>query len=115
MKTIKYFLLLGLFFSVNGCTSTTMVPPIGELQTIITNANTEAEAIRIANIQARRACNVYNQTLKIIDLDTVYQGVDPAQKALIKLAENVLPSGKTYKPYTPDGYTYKATITFKCV
>ena len=115
MKTIKYLLSLSLFFTINACTSTTIIPQIGDMQTIITNARTEQEAIREANIQARRACNIYDQTLKIIDLDTIYQGADQTQKALIKLAENVLPKNKTSSPYTPEGYTYKATITFKCI
>ena len=115
MKTIKYVLLFSSLFMITACTSSTIVPAIGDMQTVITNASTEKEAVREANLRARRICNIRNQTINIIDLDTIYQGADPAQKALTKIAENVLPKNKTSSPYTPEGYTYKATITFKCI
>jgi len=85
------------------------------MQTVITNAKTENEAVKIANDRARRICSLQNQTIKIIDLDTMYQGVDSSQQALANLAQRVLPKEKTSSPYIPDGYTYKATLTFKCV
>ncbi len=115
MKVIKYSFLLGLLLTTNACTSITIIPPVGDMQTVIANASTEKEAVGIANNRARRTCTVQNQTIKIIDLDTTYQGIDPAQKTLAKLAENILPKDKTSRSYTPDGYTYKATLTFRCI
>ncbi len=107
--------MLGLLFTINACTSTSIIPQIGDMQTVITNASTEKEAINSASFAAQRICATRHQTLKIIDLDTVYQGADQAQKTLVNLAEKVLTNSKTSSPYTPEGYTYKTTITFKCI
>ena len=115
MKIIKCSFLFGLLFTVSGCTSVTVIPQIGDMRTVITNASTEKEAVDLANKKARRTCALQNQNIKIIDLDTVYQGIDASQKALVTLAKSVLPKDKTSSPYTPEGYTYKATLTFKCV
>lgn len=114
MKIIKHFFILGSLLTLNGCTSTTVIPQIGDLHTVISNASTENEAVKIATDRANRICTIENQKIKMIDLETVYQGNDPDQKALVKLAEHVLPKNKTSGPYTPENYTYKATLTFKC-
>jgi hypothetical protein len=92
-----------------------MIPQIGNMQIIITNAKTENEAVKIANDKAHRTCTAQGQKLKIIDLDTVYQGNDPDQKALVNLAKQILPANKTSGLFTPENYTYKATLTFKCL
>lgn len=115
MKIINPLFTFGLFLAINGCSSITVIPGTGSLQTAIVNAYKENDAIRLANEKARQICIVQNQKLKVIDLDTVYQGLDPDQKMLNKLAETVLPKSKTSPPYTPKDYTYKATLTFRCV
>ena len=116
MKTIKYCLLFGLFIIINGCTPIPISSPTGDIQTFITFAETSQEAIQRAGNKARRACSVQNKNLKIIDTDILYQGIDINQKTLIARAQKVLPKQKTAPAaaFTPQGYTYKATLTFKC-
>jgi len=115
MKTIKYTIYLVILLTLGACTSTTVIPQMGDMQTVITNAKTENEAVKIANDKARRICAVQNKEIKIIDLDTIYQGNDPNQQALVNLAKRILPDNKTSSPYTPENYTYKATLTFRCM
>lgn len=85
------------------------------MRTVIANASTENDAIKLANDRARRICTLQNQTIKIIDLDTRYLGADAKQKTLIKLAQNMLPKNETSSPYNPKNYTYKATLVFRCI
>lgn len=116
MKITKYILPLGLLIALVACTSTTVIPQIGDMQTVIAHAKTENEAVKAANDQANRVCTtLQNQKLKIIDLDTIYQGNDPNQKSLVSLAKKILPENKTSGPFVPENYTYKATLTFRCI
>lgn len=115
MKIIRYLLSLSLSLVIGGCTSVTTLPPTGEMRTVIANASKENDAVKLASDRAQNICVMQNQKLKIIDLDTTYEGMDASQKALDNLARKVLPNDKTNAAYDQSGYTYKATLTFKCI
>jgi hypothetical protein len=66
-----------------------MIQQIGNMQTIITNDKTENEAVKIANNIVHSTYITQGQKLKIIDLDTIYQGNDTDQKALVNLAKQI--------------------------
>lgn len=115
MKTIKYIFCLGVFFVLGACTSTTLISQSGGMQTVIANAKNANDAVKVANNKASRICAVEGAKLKIIDLDTIYQGNDPNQQSLVDLAKQILPASKTEGPYIPAKHTYKATLTFRCI
>lgn len=115
MKPQKAALIILTTLLVASCETTTLIPPIGNMQTVIANASTENEAVKMANARANNICVLQNQKIKIIDLDTSYHGNDPDQKALVNLAKKILPENKTSGPYHPENYTYKATLTFRCI
>ncbi|MBU0744487.1 MAG: YgdI/YgdR family lipoprotein [Gammaproteobacteria bacterium] len=115
MKIIKLAFAVCFLFLLNGCSSNTVIPNSGNIQTIITNADTDNNAVEIANKQARRICTLQGKEIKIIYLDTRYQGINDDQKALVEQAKQILPENKTHGAFTPENYIYKANLMFKCI
>ena len=115
MKNIERLCFFCLLFTLSACTYVTVIPKTKDTQTVIANAATENGAVKIASHQAYRICFLKNKTVKKIVLDTIYQGDSAKQKELIKMAKTILPKDKTSGNYTPEDYTYKAELTFKCI
>jgi len=115
MKINKHLYIFGLSLAISACTSVTIIPASGDQRTIISNASTGEKAVKIASYKADRICSVEGRRLKITEVDTIYQGVDKKQKEIIKSAKTILPKSKTARKYLPAAYTYKATLTFRCV
>jgi len=115
MKKISCLFPIILLLTTSACTTVTIIPEDKDTQTIITNAATENESIKIANYHARSICTLKGKKIKITELDTIYQGDNKKQKELIELAKTILPKNKTSGDYTPEDYTYKAKLSFKCI
>ena len=115
MKLIKYTLILWTLCTISAYTSVTVIPQTGDMFTVIANGNSETKAAKTATDKAGRICELQSQSLKILDSETAYQGVNTDQQKLIKLAKDILPSGKTAGAYTPSDYDYKSTLTFRCI
>lgn len=119
MKKISRFLLfiiaaIAIILINTGC-STTMTSEQGSnIFTVTATAVTNNEANAYALTKASHVCDQQDTDVKILDLDTQYQGIDRQQQALAKLANSVLPGSKSSPPFFPADRTYKTTLTFKC-
>jgi hypothetical protein len=115
MKVIARFVLAATLLStVTACTSTSVIPHAGGMFTVISTSSTEAKADKLSLRKAEGICEQQNVKPKVIDLETVYLGIDAAQQKLAKLANKLLPPSKASGPYTPIDHEYKSTLTFKC-
>ena len=111
----KQIIIVSLSLVVTACASVNVVNEARNRQTVIAYAKTSNEAVKIATHKAERICIAEEKSLKIIELDSVYQGADEKQRELIKFANTILPKNKTSKPYVPLDHTYKATVTLSCI
>ena len=114
--TTKIALVIGLFFSVIACTSTTVTRHTGNMFTVVATAESEKESGRLVSDRAKGVCAQQNidSGVNVIDTEVVYQGIDKNQQKLVKIARDILPDNKTKGPYTPPDHEYKTTLTFKC-
>ncbi|MCL5260138.1 MAG: hypothetical protein M1561_00425 [Gammaproteobacteria bacterium] len=111
---IKILSIATLAAMLTCCTTTTIVPQVGNMYIISAMSTTEAGAANAVIKKAKGMCESEKGNVKVIDQDTIYQGVDVSQQALINLANKVLPSNKTEPPSLPPDHAYKSTLTFKC-
>lgn len=115
--TTRIVLIAGILSAVASCTSTTTVTyHIGNMFTVVATADSAKEAGRLAIDRANGICAKQNieAEVDVIDTECIYQGINKSQQKLVKIARDLLPESKTKGPYTPPGYKYKMTLTFKC-
>ncbi|GEM_PF-6955587 len=116
MKTIaiRFVSVVGLLSIVAACTPISVVPHTGGMFTVIVTAASEKRTNELAMAKAQSICGEQNAKVRVIDKETIYQGIDASQQKLVKLAHDILPESKTAGPYTPADHEYKTTLTFKC-
>jgi hypothetical protein len=114
MKLLPLFCVAASMALVTGCTTTTIVPQIGNIYTVSAIDATENAATDTTINKAKAICDSHDSIVKIIDQETTYLAADATQKTLITLANKVLPNDKTKNPYTPNDHTYKTTLSFRC-
>jgi hypothetical protein len=111
---IRFVSVIGLLSIVAACTPTSVIPHTGGMFTVIATAASEKMADELVTSKAQGICGEQNAKVKVIDKETIYQGIDVSQQKLVKLAHDILPESKTAGSYTPANHEYKTTLTFKC-
>ncbi len=111
----KELIILSLSLVITACSSTYVIPNSDNTRTIFAHSSTNNEAAKIAVHKAARICTAEEKSLKMIELDSKYQGMNRKQMELVRLAKTVLPRNKTDKPYMPADHMYQATVKFRCV
>ena len=109
-------LIFGIFGAllITGCASTSITPQIGNMFTVTQLSSNAEKAYNIAISRANDLCKQQGSSVKIIDKEITYQGLDKNQLTLADLADKVLPKDKTGTDLIQKDYNYKASLTFTC-
>jgi hypothetical protein len=84
------------------------------LYTLTTSSAKEKTAMKMLVMKSMNICDKQNLSVGVINMETIYQGLDDNQQKIVNLADEILPSSKTSGPYVQSGQLYQAKLKFRC-
>lgn len=110
LKKLPLPLMITAIGFLSGCASTTIYPEPNNTFSLVTTSSDQGYAEKDALKKATEHCQTSGRRLVVLKHNTIYQGADKNNAALIGLASAVIGTGNTAK----SAEDYQVTMKFKC-